>query len=188
MLEQFKKYAIDTHVPIISDEGLLFLKLAIEKHHVKDVLEIGSAIGYSATAMASFGCKVDTFERDEFMISEARKHIELYDVEHQVTLYAEDALKFQGELRSYDLIFIDAAKAQYQKFFEKYTPYLRPNGIVICDNLSFHNLQPEQVNRHTKQLLKKIERFKQFLETHPIFETKFYTDGDGMSVSIRKNI
>lgn len=185
MLEKLKTHAIASHVPIISDEGLLFLKMSIEKYQIKDVLEIGTAIGYSAIAMASFGCKVDTFERDEHMIEQAKKHFELFDLENQITLYPEDALKFQGELRSYDLIFIDAAKAQYQNFFEKYMPYLRDNGVIICDNLSFHHLNPENVNRHTKQLLRKIDRFKTYLKNHTQFQTTFHDDGDGMSISWR---
>lgn len=184
-LNALKAYATAHHVPIISDEGLLFLKKHIESRKIKTVLEIGTAIGYSAIAMASFGCEVDTLERDEYMIEKALYHVEFYQVEDKVKVIPYDALTYQGPLKTYDLIFIDAAKAQYQKFFEKYVPYLNPNGIVICDNLSFHDLKPEQVNRHTKQLLRKLYQFKSFLASNPSFITSFHDEGDGMSVSQR---
>lgn len=173
MLEVIKAYAKDHQVPILCEDGLLFLEQTIKDHQVKDVLEIGTAIGYSALAMASFGCMVDTMERNKEMFELARKNINIYDEKHQVQLIESDALLYDGKLRAYDLIFIDAAKAQYQRFFEKYVPYLRPNGIIICDNLRFHNLKPENVNRHTKQLLRKINTFKSFLLDHPSFETNF---------------
>ena len=188
MLEGILAYAKDHQVPIICEDGLLFLNQAIKDYHVKDVLEIGTAIGYSALAMASFGCYVDTFERNKEMALLAKANIEAYDVNHQVRLIESDALLYQGDLRTYDLIFIDAAKAQYQRFFEKYIPYLKPGGIVVCDNLKFHDLKPENVNRHTRQLLRKISEFKAFLLNHPDFETSFYEEGDGMTITKRKSL
>ncbi len=186
MLEVIKAYAKDHQVPILCEDGLLFLGQVIKDHQVKDVLEIGTAIGYSALAMASLGCMIDTMERNEEMIELAQKNFKDYDKNHQVHLIESDALLYDGKLRAYDLIFIDAAKAQYQRFFEKYVPYLRPNGIIICDNLRFHDLKPENVNRHTRQLLRKINTFKSFLLDHPNFDTKFFDQGDGMTVSQRK--
>lgn len=188
MLEEIKQYAKDHQVPIICDDGLLFLTKVIKAYKIKNVLEIGTAIGYSALAMANLGCHVDTMERNAEMIELARNHMETYDQNHQVNLIFADALTYYGELKTYDLIFIDAAKAQYQRFFEKYKPYLNPNGIVVCDNLRFHDLKPENVNRHTKQLLRKIETFKSYLLEHPEFETTFVDHGDGMSLSQRKSI
>jgi predicted O-methyltransferase YrrM len=183
MLDHLKKEALKNHVPIICDEGLLFIKQTIERYAIKDVLEIGTAVGYSAIAMASFGCKVDTMERHELMIDEAMKNIERFNMEAKIKLIADDAITYKGQLGTYDLIFLDAAKSQYQRFFEKYTPHLNAGGIVICDNLSFHGLNPEHVNRHTRQLLRKLKEFKAFLTSHPDFETTFYDVGDGMSIS-----
>ncbi|MBN2300683.1 MAG: O-methyltransferase [Acholeplasmataceae bacterium] len=186
MLSLLRTYATENHVPIICEDGLLFLESLIKLHKVKHVLEIGTAIGYSALAMASLGCKVDTIEKNLEMAELAKKNLEVYDLNHQVSLIHSDALTYDGKLQVYDMIFIDAAKAQYQRFFEKYMQYLKPRGIIVCDNLRFHDLKPENVNRHTKQLLRKIETFKNFLIEHHEFETKFYNQGDGMSVSIRK--
>ncbi len=186
MAHPLLEYAKAHHVPIIMEDGLSFLESLIKKHQVKSVLEIGTAIGYSALAMASLGCTVDTIEKDEAMFRLAEGFMHTYDIEKKVHLIHADALHYDGPLETYDLIFIDAAKAQYKKFFEKYTSYLNPKGIVVCDNLRFHDLKPENVNRHTKQLLKKIEAFKSFLKDHPTFETVFFDHGDGMSVSQRK--
>ncbi|MBU1141219.1 MAG: O-methyltransferase [Firmicutes bacterium] len=185
MLEELKAYAQDHHVPIICEDGLSLIKDSIEKYGVKHILEIGTAIGYSALAMASLGCLVDTFEKDLDMIDLAKQNIDQFDKDHQINLIPFDALDYQGELVSYDMIFIDASKAQYQRFFEKYIPYLKPSGIVICDNLRFHDLKPENVNRHTKQLLRKIESFKKYLIDHTDFQTIFFDLGDGMSISQR---
>lgn len=188
MLEEIIQYAKDHQIPIICQDGLLFLSKVINEYQVKQVLEIGTAIGYSALAMASLGCKVDTMERNHEMIELAKKNLEIYDINQQICLIAADALTYHGELKMYDLIFIDAAKAQYQRFFEKYKHYLNPDGVVVCDNLRFHDLKPENVNRHTKQLLKKIETFKSYLSEHPEFKTTFVEHGDGMSISQRKSL
>lgn len=185
MTRELFDYAKEHHVPILCEDGLQFLESLIQKHQVKHILEIGTAIGYSALAMASLGCEVDTIEKDEAMYNLALSFMKTHDLKKRVHLIHADALHYQGDLGSYDLIFIDAAKAQYRKFFEKYTPYLKPHGLVVCDNLRFHDLKPENVNRHTKQLLKKIESFKVYLKENEMFITEFFDHGDGMSVSQR---
>ena len=180
-----KAYALEQKVPIITDEVFDFLKSFIEQNQIKDVLEIGTAIGYSALAMASFGCYVTTFERDEFMIDEAKKHFDLFEEGERVTLLPFDALTYDQNLGMFDLIFIDAAKSQYETFFNKYKHFLKQGGYIVCDNLHFHHLDPSKVNRHTQALLKKLEKFKVFLKEHTEFETTFYDFGDGVSVSKR---
>lgn len=186
MLKDLKLYAKSHNIPIITDEGLAFLKEVIESYHVKQVLEIGTAIGYSALAISTFGCKVDTIERDLVMIELAKKNFSLYDHDQRVRLIEANALTYDGKLDSYDLIFIDGAKAQYQKFFEKYEKHLKLEGVIVCDNLNFHHLDASQVNRNTRQLLNKLKSFKLYLTNHPHFETIFYDLGDGVCLSKRK--
>ncbi len=181
-LSFLKAYALEKRIPIITDEALALIEAEIKKHHVKDVLEIGTAIGYSALAIASFGCHVDTLERDEYMIEEAKRHFDRYDENHQITLYPFDALTYQLPEKTYDLIFIDAAKSQYQTFFNK-GDFLCP--FFLLDNLNFHHLDPANVNRHTQGLLRKLDVFKRFLAEHPHFKTEFYDLGDGTSLSVR---
>ena len=186
MVDALKSYAMTHQIPILSDEGLLLIKELIEKHHIKHVLEIGTAMGYSALQMASYGCFVDTMERDLIMIDLAKDNFLAYDKNHHINLITANALDYQGPLKTYDLIFIDAAKAQYQKFFDKYVPYLNKEGLIVCDNLNFHHLDIHKVNRNTRQLIQKLNRFKEFLHDHPDFNTTFLNIGDGMSVTQRK--
>lgn len=186
MLNELKKYAKEHQVPIICDEGLEFLLKTIKENKIANVLEVGTAIAYSALAMAQLGCEIDTFERDPKMIAKAKEHLLNFDHEQKIRLIASDALLYKGDLKSsYDLLFIDAAKAQYQKFFEIYTKYLSDDAIIVCDNLAFHNLDKSKVNRNTRQLIIKLEKFIEFLKNNNDFETTFYDVGDGMSISKR---
>ena len=186
MLDALRAYAIKHQIPIITDEGLNLMKSLIKEHHIKHVLEIGTAMGYSALAMAYEGCFVDTIERDLVMLDLAKENLMKYDLDHRINLIEANALEYEGPLKSYDLIFIDAAKAQYQKFFDKYVPCLSNDGIIVCDNLNFHHLDIHKVNRNTRQLIQKLHRFKEFLTHHSDFETTFLEIGDGMSLTKRK--
>lgn len=181
-----KEYAIANNVPIINDEGLEFLLDIIKTNNIKTVLEIGTAIGYSAINMANLGCKIITVERDYFMYEQAVKNIKEANLENNIQVILGDALEIDVN-GIVDLIFIDAAKAQYQKFFEKFQNNLSPNGIIVCDNLNFHNLDPEKVSRRTRQLLKKINKFKEFLENNKNYDTVIHNVGDGISVSKRRS-
>jgi predicted O-methyltransferase YrrM len=133
--------------------------------------------------MAEQDCNIITFERNDDMVNQAKKNIKPY--ENQIKIMHYDALLYNGKLDTYDMIFIDAAKAQYQKFFNKYVPYLKKNGVVVCDNLDFHHLDPSKVSRSTRQLIRKINEFKVFLNQLDNYETTFFEIGDGMSITKR---
>lgn len=188
MFSKLKEYAKDHHIAIINDDGLLFLRELIINKKVNKVLEIGTAIGYSALNMASLGCHVTTFERDEELYKIAKNNIEKYDFDSQIEVILHDATKPYEFTNKFDLIFIDGAKAQYKKFFTNFGKALNDNGIIVTDNLAFHNLKPENVSRHTRQLLRKLDDFKNFLKENPFYETTFYDVGDGMSISKRRNL
>lgn len=178
-----KEYAQQNNVPIISDEGRLFLEGLIKDENLTSVLEIGTAIGYSALFMAPLVSHITTIERDPKMIKEAVKNFSLYDHEKKITLIEGDALDVTISNQTFDLIFIDAAKAQYEKFFLKYVPLLSEKGVVVCDNLNFHNLDPNKVSRGTRNLIKKLNAFKEFLKNNKDYHTDFFDDGDGMSIT-----
>lgn len=186
MFFDLKEYAKAHNIPIITDDGLLFLKTLIKDNNVKNILEIGTAIGYSALNMASYNTNVVSLEKDEALYNIALENIKQYNYEDKVCVILHDATKDYQFTKKFDLIFIDGAKAQYIKFFTNFKDYLNPKGIIVTDNLSFHNLKPENVNRHTRQLLRKIESFKTFLKENQDYETIFYNIGDGMSVSKRR--
>jgi len=187
MLEDLLSYAKEFKTPIIRKEGLDFLLLSIKKYNVKDVLEVGCAIGYSALMMEPFVESIVTLERNSEMIIEAEKNFKKYDKDNKITLIKGDALEYTPN-KEFDLIFIDAAKAQNQKFFLRFTPYLRKGGIVIVDNLDFHGLTGDIENIKSKNLrsmLKKINAFKEWLKDLEGYKTEFNHLGDGMSISIK---
>ena len=186
-INELKLKAQSLKVPILSDDGLLFLIKTLNENNVKSVLEIGSAVGYSAIALALHtGAKVTTIEREEDLVQMAKKHIQEFNLEDTITLIHADALDVELDKNlKFDAIFIDAAKAQYEKFFNKYEPYLSDFGIIITDNLNFHNVDIETVSRGTRNLVKRLEAFKTFLQTHPTYESELFDIGDGMSISKR---
>ncbi|MCI9585932.1 MAG: O-methyltransferase [Bacilli bacterium] len=188
-MDRIEKYALENDVPIMQKEGILFLKDYIVKNNIKNILEIGSAIGYSACQMASTGSdvKIVTIERDELRYHEAVKNINELGYDNQIDIILADALEVEINGK-FDMIFIDAAKAQYIKFFEKFKYNLSDNGVIISDNLSFHGLtEPDVVikNRNLRQLVRKINNYKQYLLENSEFKTEFYDIGDGITVSKR---
>ena len=134
--------------------------------------------------------KLTTIERDEVRYMECLKNVKKCNMQDRINVVYQDALEVNLSGVAYDLIFIDAAKGQYTKFFEKYKYFLKPGGVIISDNLKFHGHVGNReniANRNLKQLVGKIENYIDFLKENEEFETKFYDVGDGLSVSIRKN-
>ncbi len=180
-------YAKENNVPIIQKEGLNFLIEYIKQNNVKTILEIGTAIGYSSINMAlvSDDIQITTIERNEKMYKQAIKNIKDFNLENRINVIYGDALDTVVQDK-YDLIFIDAAKAQYIKFFEKYKQNLQMNGTIITDNLNFHGLalHPEEIHsKNLKALVRKINNYKDFLINNKEFQTVFYEIGDGIAVS-----
>lgn len=189
-LEEMEKYAKEQNVPIMEKEGIEFLTKYIKDNNIKSILEIGAAIGYSAIKMASISddIKVTTIERDSFRYNEAVKNIEYNNLNDRINIILGDALEANIE-GSYDLIFIDAAKAQSIKFFEKYSPLLKDNGTIITDNINFHGLtfsDNPAPTRNLRQLTRKIKTYLEFLENNKEYDSKYINIGDGVIVSKKK--
>lgn len=189
-LEEIEKYAKEQNVPIMEKEGIEFLTKYIKDNNIKSILEIGAAIGYSAIKMASISddIKVTTIERDSFRYNEAVKNIEYNNLNDRINIILGDALEVNIE-GSYDLIFIDAAKAQSIKFFEKYSPLLKDNGTIITDNINFHGLtfsDNPAPTRNLRQLTRKIKTYLEFLENNKEYDSKYINIGDGVIVSKKK--
>ena len=190
-IRELEEYAKINNVPIMMKDGIEFLTQYIKENNVKTILEIGSAIGYSAIKMALVdkSIKVTTIERDTNRFNEAVKNIKEFNLENQIEIINADALEYTTD-KQFDLIFIDAAKAQYIKFFEKYKINLKQNGTIISDNLDFHGLvkNPElTTNRNTKQLVRKINKYIEFLKENKEFKTEFISLGDGIGISKRQS-
>ena len=188
-IESLEEYAKINNIPIMQKDGIEFLTNYIKENNIKNILEIGSAIGYSAIKMASVSSdiKVTTIERDKERYDLAVKNINDFNLSNQITIINADAL-FIDLSDTFDLIFIDAAKAQYIKFFEKFDKNLKVNGVIVSDNLSFHGLvldDSKTHNRNTKQLVKKIRKYIEYLKENKSYRTTFYALGDGIAVSIK---
>ena len=189
---EMEQYAKDYNVPIIEKDSIAFIMKFIKANDIQDILEIGSAIGYSAILMASVkdDIKITTIERDKTRYLQCLNNIKECGMENKIDVVFQDALETNLSGVSYDLIFIDAAKGQYTNYFEKYKYFLKPGGVIITDNLKFHGHVGNRENiasKNLRQLVGKIENYIDFLKDNEEFETKFYDVGDGLSVSIRKN-
>ena len=190
LLEEMENYAKENNVPIMMKDGIEFLTNYIKENNVKNILEIGTAIGYSAIKMAlvSDDIYVTTIERDEERYNEAIKNIKEADLGHQINVILDDAFNVDIDFK-FDLIFIDAAKAQYIKFFEKFKENLSDNGVIVSDNLKFHGLvdtTDKIESRNVRQLVRKLKNYVEFLENNEEFETTFYDLGDGVAISRKK--
>ena len=190
LIKEMESYAEEKNIPIMQKKGIDFLCKIISKSDVKNILEIGTAIGYSAIKMALVNedINVTSIEKDQDRYIMALNNIKKAKLDKRINVIYKDALdvKIKGK---YDLIFIDAAKGQYIKFFEKFKENLNPGGIIISDNLSFHGLveQKERIeSRNLRQLVGKIRKYVEFLENNKEFKTKFYKVGDGIAVSLKK--
>lgn len=185
-----RDYAKENNVPIIQDEGLAFLKAIVKLYKPNKILEIGCAIGYSSSMMSLYsGASVVTVERDPKMFEEASKNIKALGLTDKIKIIFKDALLIEDELKGeeFDMIFIDAAKGQYTKFFEKFSPYLKDKGIIVTDNMLFHGLLDTEIkNRNLRQLVTKLKKYHTFLLENEEYDTSIYDLGDGMALSIKK--
>lgn len=190
IIKEMRKYAEKNKVPIINDEGLTLMLQLVELINPKRFLEIGSAIGFCAINIASINSDVliDTIEKNEEMYDQAARNIVSAKLDNRINLIYGDALDWDISAidYKYDMIFIDAAKAQYIKFFEKYQSYLAEDGIIVTDNLLFHGLvnQTKSIeNKNLKNLVRKIEDFNYWLSKNKQYQTRFLAIGDGIAIS-----
>ncbi len=190
---KLKEYAQEYNVPIIKDEGLAMLEQTIMLSKPLKILEIGTAIGYSAIRMNRLlGSEIYTIERNIDIYNEASKNIKEINKENEIHIIYKDALEAFDDVKDneFDLIFIDAAKAQYMKFFNLYTPLLKKGGVVFCDNMLFHGLVLDEANydnlsRSVRGLARKLKAFHDELLSNKDYKTSIFDLGDGVSISIK---
>ena len=187
LIKEMKEYAEDNNVPIITDEGIDYIRNYIKENNIKRILEVGAAIGYSSILMALTDeeITITTIERDEKRYLEAVKNIKKFHLEERITLLYKDA--FDVELsEEFDLVFIDAAKAQNTRFFEKFSKNLAKQGTIITDNMNFHGLVEDESkieSRNLRALIRKVKAYHEFLENNEDYKTTFLNIGDGLAVS-----
>lgn len=186
-LTEIKNYAKKNSIPIMRDGGIEFICEYIKQNNVKNILEIGTAVGYSSIEFAKINddIKITTIEIDIDRCIKAKQNFEDFGFSNRIKVINANALQIELD-EHFDLIFIDGPKAQYIKFFEKFKKNLSKNGAIITDNLSFHGMVDDLSLTHnysTIKLVKKIKKYIEFLKNNKEFNTKFYEHGDGISVS-----
>lgn len=186
-MKKIIEYAVNNYVPIMEKDGLDYLLNFILENNIQTVLELGSAIGYSAINMALLDkqIKVKTIERDTERYVQAIENVERLNLQNQIEIINDDIFNIELS-QKFDLIFIDASKSHNIDFFEKFKFNLNKNGFIITDNINFHGFTSNVdniKNKRVRQLVKKINNYTQFLKTNEDFETIFINVGDGLSVS-----
>lgn len=190
---EIEQYAHEFNIPIMELEGIECLLQLLRLINPKKILEIGTAIGYSAIRMAKTlpNTKIVTIERDEKRYEKALYYMEKTGTNDQIRVLFGDALEIFPELQGeteFDVIFIDAAKGQNKNFFTQYETLLQDNGVIITDNVLFKGLVAESqiASRNLRALVNKIKSYNEWLRHHQAYDTVFLSVGDGIAISKRK--
>ena len=185
LLKDIKQKAIDDLVPIMSDESIEFIVTSLLKYQCKSILEVGTAVGFSALSIASAipDAKITTIERDELRYAQAIQNISQLNLSHRVNALLVDALDYRCT-ETVDALIIDAAKAQNKTFFDRFFPFVKPRGIVIVDNLDFHG-HNEHIDllsdrRNLRQMVSKIKAFEDYINNRSDLCVDRVFVGDGM--------
>ncbi|MBU8879489.1 O-methyltransferase [Bacillus sp. FJAT-29790] len=193
LLNKMEQYAKENGIPIMELAGIEAMLQLLRVQKPSTILEVGTAIGYSALRMAYAlpSCKIVTIERDAERYQLAEQYIREAEKSSQILIIKGDALETEEDVKehaSFDVIFIDAAKGQYQRFFEMYSRYLSEDGIIITDNVLFKGLvcEPDIENKRIRNLVKKIDQFNRWLMNHPDYHTVILPVGDGVAISKKR--
>lgn len=192
-LEELEKYAIDTEVPIVRKEMQSFLKTLLTMNKPRQILEVGTAIGFSALLMSEYmpeDAHITTIEKYEKRIPIARDNFKKYGKEKQITLIEGDAAEILAELSGeYDLIFMDAAKGQYIHFLPDILRLLKPGGVLLSDNVLQDGDVIESryaVTRRNRTIHGRMREYLYELKNHPQLQTSILPVGDGVTLSVKK--
>lgn len=192
---KMEQYAKEHNVPIMDLTGMETLLSYVRLKKPKRILEVGTAIGYSAIrmALACENAEIISIERDEERYNIAKDNVRSFHLESRINLLFGDANELQSQVEQYapyDFIFIDAAKGQYQNFFDHYSSMLSPDGIIVTDNVLFRGYVADESgleSRRLRSLVKKIRSFNEYMMQHPDYQSSILPVGDGMMVSIRNS-
>ncbi|KAJ52825.1 caffeoyl-CoA O-methyltransferase [Clostridium tetanomorphum] len=192
ILMELEEYAHKNNVPIIHKEVGKFLELMINIKKPKKILELGTAIGYSAILMETASrekCEIVTVERDKQMISIAKENISKYKFEEKIKIVEGDCLEVLENLQEkFDLIFMDAGKGHYNHFLPHCLRLLEEDGIIISDNVLFRGMiaSDELVKRRKITIVKRMRKFLEMVSDEE-FITSVIPMGDGIAVTTRRN-
>ena len=176
-LEKIKEKALENHIPIIMDDTLeVIAKILIEKKP-KRILEIGTAVGYSAMCFSKYLAEdglIDTIERDEKRIEEAKQNFKKVEVENKINLYEGDAVEILPTLNEkYDVVFIDAAKGKYPFFLKEALRMLKQDGIIFADNILYKGYVMSDYNKHKQRTaVRNLREYIKETTENPNLETE----------------
>lgn len=187
-LLKIKKCALERHIPIIMDDTLETIVKVLTQKKPEKILEIGTAVGYSAMCFSEYlkeGGRIDTIERDEERIKEAKENIKKVGVEDKINIYEGDAVEILPTMdEKYDIVFIDAAKGKYPFFLEQALRMLKEDGIIFADNILYKGYVMSDYNKHKQRTA--VTHLRQYIKEtteNPELETKILKVGDGLAIS-----
>jgi len=189
MIRDMELYAEENHIPIIKPEVAQLLKVLVKGFESKKILEIGTAIGYSAVTLAEAagkGAEVVSLEIDEDMAKKARLNIERAGLDDRIEVIHGDARLILKELEGrFDFVFIDGAKGHYGEMFEDVLQNVRSGGIIVCDNVLFRGMVASDslVKRRKITIVKRMRKFLKYITQHQRLDTAIVPIGDGVSIS-----
>lgn len=189
---EMRNYAKENHIPIIEEESEEFLKFLISIQKPKKVLELGTAMAYSAIVLTSSQSSIEfmkTIEIRDDMVELAKENIKKFSLEDRIEVVHGDAYEvLEKEFEKYDFIFIDAAKGQYQKYFNLAIKNLNEDGIIICDNVLFKGMiaNQELVKKRKITIVKRLRKFLKDIENDENYISSVVPIGDGMLLVRRK--
>ena len=190
---EMENYAMEHHVPIMQLPAIDVLNQLLRIQKPSSILEIGTAIGYSALRMASAlpDCSIVTVERDSERVQLAKQFIARSNAANRITVIEGDALEVDVEkLQStFDAVFIDAAKGQYMRFFEKYSTLVPSGGILYIDNMYMHGLSDldmKEVPRRKRTMIRNLREFSNWIMEHPDYDSTFFPVGDGLLICLKR--
>ncbi|MBD8037257.1 O-methyltransferase [Solibacillus sp. A46] len=193
LLVEMENFAKQHHVPIMQLAGIESLNQILRIQKPKAILEIGTAIGYSALRMAKAlpDCQIVTIERDESRVQYAKEFIARSEAANRIQIIEGDALEVDTEMlpTTFDAVFIDAAKGQYMKFFEKYAPLVPSGGVLYIDNMYMHglsNLDIKEVPRRKRTMIRNLKTFSDWIMSHPDYTSAFFPVGDGLLICLKR--
>ena len=187
-LEKIKQKALEEHIPIIMDETLDVIEKYLESNKPKRILEIGTAVGYSAICFTEFldkEGKIDTIERDLERVKEAKENIKKVGLENKINIYEGDAVEILPNLNDkYDVVFIDAAKGKYPFFLKEALRLINKNGIIFADNILYKGYVMSNYNKHKQRTaVRNLREYIKEVSENPSLETKILEVGDGLAIS-----
>ena len=187
-LEKIKQKALEEHIPIIMDDTLEVIENYLKENKPHKILEIGTAVGYSAicfTEILAEDGQIDTIERDSERVKEAKENIKKAEVENKINIYEGDAVEILPTLENkYDVIFIDAAKGKYPFFLKEALRMLNENGIIFADNILYKGYVMSDYNKHKQRTaVRNLREYIKEVEENPKLETKILEVGDGLAIS-----